>query len=299
MAPEPELFSKPEDPSTRRRHRRPLVWCIGGVLPPEEGYSISGTSVALRSGCCTDLDDLIENGTRSVDSNGLILNWFAAALNSVALRLRARQRVAISSRVAKVNLGSGLTVAPGWINVDASPNAMLAGLPSWLLRRVYRFSGSRDQYSRQDYVRILTQNRFVHHDVGFGVPLNDSTADFVYSSHMLEHLYPKAAEGLLMDVHRVLKPGGVVRICVPDLASAVAHYEEGDRVRFLAHFFPADKRNELGRHRYMYDYWMLERLLTSGGFRNIRRLGSGEGMSPDIDVLDNRIDETLYVEAVK
>jgi SAM-dependent methyltransferase len=259
-----------------------------------EGNSISRTSLACDLG-----DDLIGNDTGSVDSNGLILNWLAAGLNSVVLRSRARQCVRVSNGVAKVNLGSGLTVAPGWINVDASPNALVASLPAWLLRWAYRFSGSRDQFSRQDYVRILTHNRFVHHDLGFGIPLNDSTVDFVYSSHMLEHLYPKAGELLLKEVHRVLKSGGVVRICVPDLGSAVAHYQAGDRVRFLAHFFPADKRNELGRHRYMYDYWMLERLLASVGFTSIRRLACGAGASPDIDMLDNRADETLYVEALK
>ena len=217
----------------------------------------------------------------------------------MVLRARARQRVHVPSGLVKVNLGSGLVVAPGWINIDASLNAMVAGMAPWILGSVYHLSGSRNQFSRREYTRILTENRFVHHNAEFGMPLSDNTADFVYSSHMLEHLYPETAERLVREVHRVLKPGGVFRVCVPDLEIAVSRYHNADRAAFLAYFFPNDKRNEFGRHRYMYDYWMLDRMLVSAGFSSSRRLKYAVGSTPDIQFLDNRPDETLYVEAPK
>jgi SAM-dependent methyltransferase len=223
----------------------------------------------------------------------------AALLGSFVLRLRARQRISVPSGTVKINLGSGLVVAPGWLNFDASLNAMSASFPAWFLPYFYRLSGERHQLSRDDYVGVLRNNRFVHHDVSFGIPLNDKSADFVYSSHMLEHLLPAAAERLLREVYRVLKPGGIVRICIPDLEFAVSKYLHGDRDTFLAYFFPLDKRNDFGWHRYMYDFWMLEQMLLATGFRNIRRLGPAVGATPDIELLDNRPQETLFVEANK
>jgi predicted SAM-dependent methyltransferase len=116
---------------------------------------------------------------------------------------------------------------------------------------------------------------------------------------MLEHLDSRTAERLIADAYRVLRPGGVLRLCVPDLEFAVSRYQEGDRARFLDYFFPLDPRNDLGRHRYMYDYFMLHQLLQSVGFAEVERFARAEGATPDIGLLDNREDETLYVEAVK
>ena len=48
-------------------------------------------------------------------------------------------------------------------------------------------------------------------------PTDDSTVDFVYSSHFLEHLYRADAQRILRESFRVLKLGGTIRISVPDL----------------------------------------------------------------------------------
>ena len=45
--------------------------------------------------------------------------------------------------VIKINLGCGLAVAKGWINVDGSLNALIASLPNiFLYRLAYRTSGA-------------------------------------------------------------------------------------------------------------------------------------------------------------
>lgn len=56
-------------------------------------------------------------------------------------------------------------------------------------------------------------------------------------SHMLEHLHPfKEAPGFLRDVKRVLKPGGVLRVAVPDLEKLVIAYmnPESEKARALS-----------------------------------------------------------------
>jgi predicted SAM-dependent methyltransferase len=57
-----------------------------------------------------------------------------------------------------------------------------------------------------------------------GVPLADGTADFVYNSHVLEHLCRDDARRFLQECHRILKPGGILRIAVPDLEDAAREY---------------------------------------------------------------------------
>jgi predicted SAM-dependent methyltransferase len=50
-----------------------------------------------------------------------------------------------------------------------------------------------------------------------GVPLPDASCDAVYNAALLEHLPRQDAERFLRECHRILKPGGTLRIGVPDL----------------------------------------------------------------------------------
>ncbi|MBT0962321.1 class I SAM-dependent methyltransferase [Denitromonas iodatirespirans] len=200
----------------------------------------------------------------------------------------------------KVNMGCGLAIAPGWINVDASLNALFGGAPSDVLRLLYRTTGASRYYSREDYCRLLGEHRFVFHDLGRSLPFHERSVDFFYSSHFFEHLFKKDAERLLRDCHRALRDGGVIRIAVPDLAYAVSLYQVGDVKKMLDdYFFVDDLSSYLARHKYMYDFELLAEALARAGFRDIKRCAYREGLTPDIDTLDNRPDETLFVEAVR
>lgn len=57
----------------------------------------------------------------------------------------------------------------------------------------------------------------VQHDVRRGIPFDEEQFEAVYHSHILEHLPPYMGRQLIAECYRVLKPGGVLRIVVPDL----------------------------------------------------------------------------------
>jgi SAM-dependent methyltransferase len=59
----------------------------------------------------------------------------------------------------------------------------------------------------------------VCHDLRQGIPYPDNSADVVYHSHIFEHLDRAYAGGFLLEIKRVLKPGGIHRIVVPDFDS--------------------------------------------------------------------------------
>jgi len=190
-----------------------------------------------------------------------------------------------------------MSVAPGWLNVDGSLNALLAAGPRWLHRAAYRFTGSREFYGEETYCRVLENNRFVHHNLYYGIPLPDQSADFVYCSHFLEHLPPEVGRKLLEECRRVLKPSGVLRVIVPDLALAWELYKRGDKALMLHDYFFCGEDNVFARHRYAYDYEMLSELLEAVGFAHVSRREFRQGMTPDVDILDNRPEYSLYVEA--
>jgi SAM-dependent methyltransferase len=62
------------------------------------------------------------------------------------------------------------------------------------------------------------------HDVTKGLPFEPDCFEAIYSSHLLEHLYLADAQRLLAECFRVLAPGGVLRVIVPDLRGPVREY---------------------------------------------------------------------------
>lgn len=207
-----------------------------------------------------------------------------------------RVKLPINGQI-KVNLGCGLQVAPGWVNIDGSLNALVANSPRWTHSLAYGLSGARDFYDKDYYRDTLQKNLFVHHDLIYGIPLENQIADFVYSSHFLEHLDRQKGRRLLEECFRVLKPGGSLRIAVPDLERAWEMYHHGEKERMIHDFFFTDEGSGFGQHRYAYDYEMLSGILREIGFTRIKRTEVREGDTPDLQFLDNREDYTLFVEA--
>jgi len=56
------------------------------------------------------------------------------------------------------------------------------------------------------------------------LPFESASCDAVYAAHVLEHLAPAEAGRLAAEIHRVLKPGGIVRVVVPDLEGVARAY---------------------------------------------------------------------------
>ena len=56
------------------------------------------------------------------------------------------------------------------------------------------------------------------------LPLADATADLVYSSHFLDHIPREHVAPFLQECYRIRKPGGVLRLVVPDLENLCRTY---------------------------------------------------------------------------
>jgi predicted SAM-dependent methyltransferase len=189
-----------------------------------------------------------------------------------------------------LNIGCGLSVYPGWVNVDNSPTITLSRVP--LLKRFV--TPWPKEVKKIDVLR--------------GLPFADSSVDYIYSSHAFEHFTNSKSLGLLKECHRVLRAKGVCRICVPDLGKMVNDYLS-DRSPVASHAFIdrllikttwRDLIHPGANHRQMFDSNSLSFALEQAGF-SVRVCEYGESKIPNIlDIeLKVRASESLYVEGEK
>jgi predicted SAM-dependent methyltransferase len=200
---------------------------------------------------------------------------------------RAVERRYRRSRGLRVNLGAGNTGQPGWVNVD------LLELPG--VNCVY------DSRKR--------------------LPFADDSVEMIFTEHFLEHLdYTEEIPYFMSECHRVLAPGGTIRIVVPDGERYLAAYcadgwdalhttrpLRADRSDFY-YGFKYNTKMELinvvfrqgAEHKFAYDFETLDFVLRRYGFSEVARQEFGESRCPGLCLdLRTRAAESLYVEAVK
>jgi ubiquinone/menaquinone biosynthesis C-methylase UbiE len=146
-------------------------------------------------------------------------------------------------------------------------------------------------------------------DIRDGLPLEDSSFDYIASIHALPELSYPDIDPALAELRRVLKPGGPLRLSLPDLDRAIRAYREGDARYFL---IADDDIRSLGGKlivqmtwygysKSMYTFDFIEELLYRAGFCRVVRSEHGRTSSDygEIAMLDNRERESLFVEAFK
>jgi SAM-dependent methyltransferase len=209
--------------------------------------------------------------------------------------------MALPPGVKAVNIGCGLSIAPGWINIDNSPNARLAKfqLLRWMLWKVGLLSDFHYKVAWPDSILI--------HDARKKLPFAASSIDYVYTSHFLEHNSLDDARKIVSNVFRILKPGGVLRVVVPDLALGARQYldalqmnpSDSDAAREFLDWMQLGYPGVRDPHLWMYDAPSLISILTDTGFVNVTVCDFKKGRVPDCDILDSRPNDSLHVEAEK
>lgn len=66
----------------------------------------------------------------------------------------------------------------------------------------------------------------IQHDLSRGIPLPDASCDLVYHAALLEHIRRTDVLPFLVECNRVLKPGGIIRVGVPNLERLCQLYLE-------------------------------------------------------------------------
>jgi predicted SAM-dependent methyltransferase len=209
----------------------------------------------------------------------------------------------------RLNIGCGRSPTPDWINYDNSPSVWMARWP--MLASLLARLGLIDQHALA-FVAFCRSHRIRHADAARRIPHAGGTVEAIYTSHMLEHLDRAEARAFLAECRRVLKPGGILRLAVPDLRNAAYQYLRlGDADGFLRHLqFDLDKprgpvarlRRLLGGgrgHHWMYDRDSLLALVEAAGFVEVGPVAEGRTRIADPGGLDlnEREADSLCLEA--
>ena len=101
----------------------------------------------------------------------------------------------------------------------------------------------------------------------------EDAVDLIYASHFLEYLSPRDAEVVLCGWECVLKPGGKIRLAVPNFYAMMELYIEGPyRLSdFLGPIYgQMESDGKTIFHKTGYDFDTLLQLLESVGFVDVR-----------------------------
>jgi predicted SAM-dependent methyltransferase len=143
------------------------------------------------------------------------------------------------------------------------------------------------------------------------LPFADASFDGVFSEHVLEHFNEDDGLRLAAEVARILRPGGVFRVIVPDGEFVMRSYfdDPDELVRYRGSGEPGETAMEMVNsffrqryeHQFMYDWPTLRRLLERAGFGGVTRSAYGACAAEPRLVLDDvkYERESLYVEARK
>ncbi|HYA23181.1 MAG TPA: methyltransferase domain-containing protein [Terriglobales bacterium] len=201
----------------------------------------------------------------------------------------------------RLNLGCGPDAPSAWVNVDGSWNAWFSHHRR--LRRILELIGiinSGNQGAKWNVSPLV-------HDLRKRLPFHENTFSAIYASHVLEHLYRSDAQALLCECRRVLRPGGTLRVVVPDLHSMVVDYLNRRRAGTMS---AADNLNarlafrspappagnvfvrsyavwkDFHSHKWMYDSDSLIHYLEAAGFHQVAQMEFLKSSIPGIEEVE-------------
>jgi predicted SAM-dependent methyltransferase len=177
-----------------------------------------------------------------------------------------------------LNLGCGPQCFPGWINAD-----------DYAFKRQWRDRKFRPNW-RLDITRPWK--------------CESNWWDGIFTEHVIEHLTYSEAVHVFSECLRSLKPGGWLRVSVPDLAKYVRLYSDQKVEPFFQSFpnpaLAVSFVTQMHIHRSTWDGKLMISVLEGVGFENVSLVSFRQGSDERLlmDEPSKKV-ESLYVEARK
>lgn len=182
----------------------------------------------------------------------------------------------------KLHIGCEYTLMDGWINAD---NVIPYNL------------------SDKDKARVFMM------DASLKFPFEDNSLDYIYSEHLIEHLFYSGFVNYINESYRCLKPGGVIRTACPKLEFYIDlylhpelykdylknHYERFN-YRMIREWGGADNippvfcindNFKMWGHKILYDVPTLMKMFERAGFKDIKECKYGISEHPDLNDLEH------------
>lgn len=175
----------------------------------------------------------------------------------------------------KLNLGCGRKYLPGFINIDI------------------------EEFDHVDYVTSIDKL-----DIFRG-----GSVSLIYASHVLEHTPRPQTEPILNEWYRVLMPGGILRVAVPDFEAIIKVYSKNRNLDELLGLLYGKQDCEYDFHYKVFDFSTLSSLLKMVGFKKVYKYDFQKTIHKDYPDYswahlphgdrENGISMSLNIEAIK
>ncbi|MEK7608649.1 MAG: methyltransferase domain-containing protein [Patescibacteria group bacterium] len=225
-----------------------------------------------------------------------------------------KQHQSGSDTKPKLHIGCGLIAPAGWVNLDGSAGAWIAKHP--VLKKTLKTF----HLAPRSLFDTAWSPDIVVHDIRRRLPFDNDSIGAAYGSHLLEHLYRDEAVSLLGECFRVLAPGGIVRMMVPDLRGHAESYlndsiptrdgltkadvfvealnfRDPHPVRGSAVYRLYTALKDFHTHKWMYDADSLSSYFKEAGFTEIRTMKRHESRIKGIEEVERN--DGLCVEGLK
>ena len=215
-----------------------------------------------------------------------------------------------SNNLLKLHIGCGKNALDGFINLDNNVFILFKNIP--FIVEILRFLKFVPKWF-PEFIEIVKEKNIRYCNASKKIPFNNSSVDFIYTCHMLEHLDNEETKVFFEECYRVLKPNCTLRVAVPNFQLLIDNYiidKNADSFIRNSHLVGEKPKNLLkkiqyilqghGWHHQMFNENSIKSL-RGYKFSSVNILKAGKtNVKFDLSIdLNERSHESIYFELIK
>jgi len=215
-----------------------------------------------------------------------------------------------SNNLLKLHIGCGKNALDGFINLDNNVFILFKNIP--FIAEILRFLKFVPKWF-PEFIEIVKEKNIRYCNASKKIPFNNSSVDFIYTCHMLEHLDNEETKVFFEECYRVLKPNCTLRVAVPNFQLLIDNYiidKNADSFIRNSHLVGEKPKNLLKKIQYIFQghgwhHQMFNensiKSLRGYKFSSVNILKAGKtNVKFDLSIdLNERSHESIYFELIK
>ena len=218
-------------------------------------------------------------------------------INIFLMGLKRHRKYKLGNKYIGIDIGCEDKNIPEYLGLDGSILIYIMNskiIPHFLKKKFYNKTCTSQRISMVKFIKTLDNKQVIHHNLSYGIPFENGVIPNIYTAHFLEHLNEKTTKDVLEECFRVLKIGGILRICIPSIEEeikiiekAIKEYGNGNSAP-IQPYVTSDslRRNSFAPHRRMYSFSDISAILKKIGYRNIRQVQFRKGKLPLVEEIE-------------